>query len=287
MLSCIVSCLVLIMFDFFKYHCFGNDVVMVFQMPTKYLPALLHRSLGVGADQAFVLRHVDEHKGAVFLDIINQDGSVAQQCLNGMLCLALFLKERYPSVLRWEVRTEDQLRYVSTSSLGVWVPKRSCRLLALSEPKNAFRSFVGNKHLIVFVDCASTRGEDLLGHLRGQTRQSGVLADDENFTVAYRSSDGVSIETWERGVGKTMACGSAALATALVCAHLSQDTHQHIHVPLGHYDVWVDEEGCLLSAQAHCIARGTVAERDLEASDEALNRLKTISAACSDHRSAA
>jgi diaminopimelate epimerase len=71
---------------------------------------------------------------------------------------------------------------------------------------------VGNPHLVFFV--ADATAIDLVG-LGPSIEHDPAFPERINVNVASISGDTVSLRTWERGAGLTLACGTGACATAV------------------------------------------------------------------------
>jgi diaminopimelate epimerase len=81
--------------DFVKMHALGNDFVIINNVEHKIsleqlpIAQLGHRHFGIGFDQLLVIETIPH---ADFLcRIFNADGSEAEQCGNGLRCVARFL----------------------------------------------------------------------------------------------------------------------------------------------------------------------------------------------------
>src|SRR5215469_8086068 len=86
--------------DFVKMHGLGNDFLLVDVPNDASIPSaaqwrsLGNRHTGIGFDQALVLQPPRRRESDVYYRVFNADGSEAEQCGNGMRCIAALLHER-------------------------------------------------------------------------------------------------------------------------------------------------------------------------------------------------
>jgi diaminopimelate epimerase len=79
---------------------------------------------------------------------------------------------------------------------------------------------MGNPHAIFWVDDVNSYDLERFGPL---LENHPIFPDRANITLAHIvDRDHITIRTWERGVGLTKACGSAACATAVAAARLKR-----------------------------------------------------------------
>lgn len=223
------------MIEFGKFQALGNDFLIVDARRTPFDPSvdqirlLGHRHLGIGFDQLLVLRHSD--LAAARIDIHNADGSVAEQCGNGMRAVALYLhlnQELLDSARLdtlagpVDVLFETADRISATLPAPEFSPPPSTPL-ATGQPWKEQRQGIdfelnyidlGNPHLVVELDCPVS--SDLLLAIGTEFSQHPALPEGANVSLArIGDGDSVDLSVFERGVGPTLACGSGACATAV------------------------------------------------------------------------
>ncbi|MCF6226786.1 MAG: diaminopimelate epimerase, partial [Xanthomonadales bacterium] len=82
---------------FHKMHGLGNDFVLIdnrqqsFKANAKQLKQLANRHTGIGCDQFLILEVSSQASALLDFRIYNADGSEAEQCGNGMRCIAHYL----------------------------------------------------------------------------------------------------------------------------------------------------------------------------------------------------
>ncbi|MFZ2315383.1 MAG: diaminopimelate epimerase, partial [Gammaproteobacteria bacterium] len=78
-------------------HGLGNDFIIInninqsLEIETLDIPTLANRYIGIGFDQLLVIE--PSEKADFFCRIYNADGSEAEQCGNGLRCVARFVVE--------------------------------------------------------------------------------------------------------------------------------------------------------------------------------------------------
>lgn len=164
--------------------------------------------------------------------IINRDGSEAQQCGNGLRCIALHAMNaglvegptiRIATLLRvctctvlgeGRVETDLGLPTLGADACGV-----DASLLGDLPP--LYLASMGNPHAVVVVDADVQAARDELG-----PRVADHEAFSEGINLHAAAMDGrccCSVASWERGVGATAASGTgcAAVLAALAEAGLA------------------------------------------------------------------
>jgi diaminopimelate epimerase len=223
------------MIQFSKFEALGNDFVLIdarhqaFDPSPDRIQRLGHRHRGIGFDQLLILR--DSDRALVQVDIFNQDGSVAEQCGNGMRAVALFLdgQGQLDGAAQLDtaaglvtVEVEDQDRISATLPPPKFDLPSSCPE-ALKTDWTEQRDGVayalhyvdlGNPHLVIEVDAAPS--PDLLTRLGRDFSRATALPAGANVSLVHvHDRERVSLSVYERGAGPTLACGSGACATAV------------------------------------------------------------------------
>jgi diaminopimelate epimerase len=214
--------------SFDKYEGIGNDFVIVEQaspLAEGRVTALCDRHFGIGGDGVLVVAPGQSSGARASMIVQNADGSRPEMCGNGLRCVALHL-----------ARTDgaDRAEYVIDTDSGPKLclveregPRGLVRIdLGRAEPAGAHlvefegarlefsRISTGNPHAISLagllpVDVIDRLGPMVSGQIQGGTNVEFVRdAGPRAFEVVV----------WERGVGRTLACGTGAGATAAALA---------------------------------------------------------------------
>ncbi len=217
--------------SFDKYHGIGNDFLVVsVEEPTaltvERAVALCDRHFGVGADGVLMVSPATTSGARAKMTVINADGSTPEMCGNGLRCVALhltrtskddsarFLIDTDAGPLLCEVESEGDQGMVTTG-LGAGTPLGSFDFTFEGQTYAFHRISTGNPHAICFRPQLSPDLLDRLGPAVSGSLPTG--ANVEIATVTSRTS--IQVSVWERGVGRTLACGTGAAATAIAAVN--------------------------------------------------------------------
>jgi diaminopimelate epimerase len=247
---------VLSSYSFVKMNGLGNEIVVVDMRPNlRQITAADARSAaaGVAYDQLMAIYPPQAGNGDAFVRIFNNDGSEAGACGNGMRCVAdILFKESRKSVLTLETRAGllqcwpgdtpltstidmgpprfgwDEIplakRFADTRRIELTIGPANRPILHSPSVAN-----MGNPHAVFWVDDINAYD---LGQIGPLLEGHPIFPDRANISLAQVvSRDYLIVRTWERGVGLTRACGSAACA-AVVCASRIGRAHRSAVVRL-------------------------------------------------------
>ena len=258
---------------FAKYQGIGNDFVMLadpedrVSLDGEQVKQICDRRFGVGADG--VIRVAPGIDGAdLFMDYVNSDGTLGEMCGNGIRCLAVFAREngladkdeltvatRAGIKTLWiqddgGVRVDMGAPIFEPSEVPVkWDGPDALHMKIELEPEviEATVLSVGNPHAVLFVDDPVEAPITSLGPV---IEQLDVFPNGTNVEWArVDSPDHVTMTVWERGSGRTLACGTGACAVA-VAARLVRGANESVTVALPGGDLEVEWHGSLESAES-------------------------------------
>lgn len=219
------------MLEFRKYHGLGNDFVVIEgsapTVSTAEVVALCDRHRGVGADGVLVIEPIAGSRLAMV--IYNRDGSRPEMCGNGVRCVAAYAVRHWgfdpdDIVIKsdadthrcivdgvddrtWEVTVDmGEIREVSTSK-PLSVDERRFRYVFVD---------MGNPHAVIFDD-PSVAVVDQVGAQANAGDSRFPDGINVEFAHPVDTDSGVHYEAvvYERGVGRTRACGTGACAVAV------------------------------------------------------------------------
>jgi diaminopimelate epimerase len=193
----------------------------------------LHARPGLAFDQLMTLEPPRSPDLAAYVRILNNDGSEAQACGNGTRCVAdVLMRDRIEGALLVETvagriacERIDAQRYrvdmgapaLDWRAIPVASEVRDSARVSLSPPPGTpplgFAALVnmGNPHVVFFV--ADLDSIDVARVGRAYELHP-LFPEKANVSFAQvRSRSSIRLKVWERGVGETLACGSAACAT--------------------------------------------------------------------------
>lgn len=221
-------------FAFRKMHGLGNDFVIFDARlhPLEMTAARAHyvasRTHGVGCDQLIVLRQ--SRKADVFMEIWNADGSFVNACGNATRCVGhLICSEKSVS----ECVIETAAGFLAAEKINdlIRITMGQAGLAARQIPlaKEMDTSAVdldiyglpagvcvsmGNPHIVFFLD--TVPDDDFVQKMGAKVENHSLFPQRVNVSFATVMDAGtLRLKVWERGVGMTAACGTAACATAV------------------------------------------------------------------------
>jgi len=228
---------------FTKMQGAGNDYVYVdcfdeqIDDPVALAREISDRHFGVGGDGLILI--MPSESVDVRMRMFNSDGSEGEMCGNGIRCVAKYTWDHGRSKanpLRVETMSgikvidlvlgEDGKATGATVDMGepildppkipVNIPQKRIVELPIRTSKQAFLMTcvsMGNPHLVIFVDdVAGVPLEEV-----GPELETNALFPERinvHFVQAH-SGEEVTVRTWERGTGFTLACGTGASAVCV------------------------------------------------------------------------
>ena len=257
-----------------KMHGAGNDFLIldnreeiISDLP-EFTRKICHRHFGVGADGFMALS--DSSLGEIKMTYLNADGTRDIMCGNGIRCLAKFARDNgIVDKKRFLIETEDGLKEVEMISEGKTLSQVrigmggytfDTGILQIDTEKREFISqpltmkdgrvfsvscvHLGVNHGVIFVeddlDYAGLYGSELEHH--------PVFQADMNLNFVRRiDGSHLEVSTWERGVGKTLACGTGVSSSVVVTARLFEmEKVVHVKTPGGNLMITRQENGTVL-----------------------------------------
>lgn len=211
-----------------KHHGLGNDfLVLVDRDGTRPIDAamavaLCDRHRGVGADGLIRVTPAVPGAGAeVVMELLNADGSRAETSGNGLRCLAQAVAlEGMVTVPEFTVLTDAGPRLarvgptaadgVALVTVGMGRPVLGAEGAAADRTRRSRAVDLGNPHLVIEVPDPAAVDLASQGAAEEARHPGGINVE----YVAVTGPDTVTVRTWERGAGETLACGSGSCAAA-------------------------------------------------------------------------
>ncbi len=207
-------------------HGLGNDFVILdgrkeaVTMTAALAKALADRHSGIGCDQLILLE--PSTVADVKMRIWNHDGGEVESCGNASRCVVALTGAATIETAGGIVtgRSDgDAIEVTLPPPSFAWdaiplaYPMDTAHLpMAWGPLEHPMALSVGNPHLIFFVDAA--QAVDLNTH-GPAIEHDPAFPERINVNVASIGDDGITLRTWERGAGLTLACGTGASATAV------------------------------------------------------------------------
>ena len=239
------------MLHFHKLHSFGNDFILLEQPETfptdEQIRRWGNRYLGIGFDQCLVITKLskDEWRYQIF----NQDGHEVSQCLNGARAVGLYLNHTRG--------LERVTLHSNTEEIVVKIAHHQDIEILVKWPRETQKMFegwfyeLGNPHWVI--DLTHQRWER-------QMISDYYLQKPVNVSGVYRHHEReVSLCTYERGVGFTNACGSAAVATfTALYEHQLCDDHLTVFQKGGASRLYIHQDKVCAVGQAKWVYSGEI-----------------------------
>ena len=221
----------------YKMDGLGNDFIII---DNRLDPIILNKEQIVkicdrkfiGCDQLIL---INNHKiSDAYLEFFNSDGSSSGACGNGTRCIAKFLSEENDKknislkTSSGELNSDilgDNLvetgigigkvkwneipltKNINTKNIGIKIIDNNGNKYSGGTAIN-----VGNPHVVFFVDNVDDFN---MGKIGPEIEQHKLFPERCNVTIAQVINKNlIKVKVWERGAGLTMACGTAASATA-------------------------------------------------------------------------
>lgn len=215
---------------FHKMHGLGNDFVIfdarpeAGQGPIEMTPALARaiadRRTGVGCDQLILIEPSADAE--VAMRIWNSDGGEVESCGNATRCVVALTGAATiatPGGLVEGAAVGSEVEVSLPEPRFDWqsIPLADAMdtnplPMAWDELESPQAVNVGNPHLVFFVDDVATVPLEEFGP---RIETDPAFPDRINVNVAAVEDAGLSLRTWERGAGLTLACGTGACASAV------------------------------------------------------------------------
>jgi diaminopimelate epimerase len=271
----------------------GNDFIIIDhrtpfiaeEEQSEFARLVCRRKFSVGADGLIL---IEKSETADFRwQFYNGDGSRAEMCGNGARCAARFAFEKKiaPATMKFETTAGAIEAFVHGTGESVKIRLTAPEDLRLNIPVAVGRTeqnlhFIntGVPHTVVLVNDAGDVPVNDWGREIRFNETFQPAGTNANFAQVV-SNDTLMVRTYERGVeGETMACGTGAVASALVVALLEQATPPVTVITSGgeeltiHFSLKGDENsreldldaGIFLEGPAHLIYEGQFGAEGLQ-----------------------
>jgi diaminopimelate epimerase len=211
---------------FHKMHGLGNDFVIVdaretpFDVTPSLAKAIADRRTGVGCDQLIVLEPSDT--ADVRMRIWNSDGGEVESCGNATRCVVQLTGAKTIDSDGGLLAGEDlggevevalrEPRFGWEEIPLAYAMDTAALPMAWDELEHPFAVNVGNPHLVFFVPDPAKVPLDVLGP---KIEHDPAFPERINVNVASSVGGTLTLRTFERGSGETLACGTGACASAV------------------------------------------------------------------------
>lgn len=270
---------------FTKMHGLGNDFILIEAIDNvdykRLAVRLCDRHFGIGADGLLIVEPsmVADTKMRIF----NSDGSEAEMCGNGSRCFAKYVyekgivkKEKFSvETLSGIIMPEIVINNGMVEKVKVYMgnPIFKTNEIPVKTDKKTFideqvkvdgRTYkitsvlVGVPHTIIFVDSLD---ENMVLNVGPIIEKLHIFPRRTNVDfVKVEDENNITVRTWERGAGLTLACGSGACASA-VASSITGKTNRDVKVHFKGGDLlveWMEDNSIFLSGKAEEVFTGNI-----------------------------
>ena len=277
------------MLKFEKYQGAGNDFVIVSEKELiekgipeygEFASQVCNRHFGIGADGLIILKYV---ASMPFMFFFNADGSQAPMCGNGIRCFSHYLVINHlvdgnefvvktvPGDLTIRVNYDEEKDDFS-ARVNMGKPIFNIKELINTEKEQFLREkinidgkeieisyiFMGTDHSVIFVNDFSDYDIDEIGKKIENYTDLFPKKVNVNFVKVYDRKR-MEVITWERGAGRTLACGTGATASAVLARTFGfVDNKVNVKVPGGQLVIEYEggENNAFMTGPSEKIAEG-------------------------------
>jgi diaminopimelate epimerase len=259
-------------FNFVKYHGLSNDFILIeasveLELTVQQIQRLCHRQTGIGADGIIVYRY-EKQFNLLNIVIWNADGTQAEMCGNGVRCVAQHFFSEYLireievqiTKLRMHCRQKDSKVEVAMLQPTCVENSLSIELHCDFEKSTILQGSLytcGNPHFLVRTEELPSI-EHLTAYGHHIQRHPYFLKGVNLSFCRLAPSNQLDLIVFERGVGVTQACGSAAAAAS--CAYLDlsvQVKRATVNLPGGQLVFYKKESSFYMLGPAEYVFSGT------------------------------
>ncbi|MDP8215496.1 MAG: diaminopimelate epimerase [Candidatus Euphemobacter frigidus] len=267
--------------EFTKMQGLGNDFILIddsegdLALQPEQVRFLCDRHFGIGADGIITVG--PSTRADLKMRIFNPDGSEPEMCGNGIRCLALYARQR-GLVTEEEIRVETRAGIMRPRIkddlivVDMGEPELSGPLIPVNLPGKVIDHPVkfggtafsitcvsmGNPHCVLFFPPDQTLPVEELGPVIETDKLFPGKTNVEFVQVIDREE--INLSVWERGAGRTLACGTGACA-AVVAGVLNNKMGRRVlvHLPGGDLRVeWESDNHLFLAGPVAFVFTGEV-----------------------------
>lgn len=268
---------------FTKMEGAGNNFIVFADLDNRYenlndlAKTLCDRNFGIGGDGILVARPCTE--ADIEMIIINADGSYASMCGNGIRCFARFAyEEKLVNKKSFKVLTGDGIKtcdliFEGEEFTGVKINMGSGDFNPEKIPANSQEEIIekpieandkkyiinsihlGVPHTVIFTKDGEFRVEE---GLEIESHELFTQGTNVNFCRVISNNE-IKVDTWERGAGSTLACGTGCCSAVVISNRLGH-TGKNVKVtaPGGVLYVNIEEGGVMMTGPANNVFTGII-----------------------------
>ena len=264
-------------FEFIKMHGLGNDFVIIDNTQNlvkiknkETLKKIGSRNFGIGCDQILIIESHDNENAEV--TIFNNDGSEVGACGNGVRCVASYLMDKQNT-------SEIRIKTIS-GSLDCWIENKNCSVnmgkpifestkiplakkvesqIVKIDQFELFCLSMGNPHAVIFFEDENDLNKIDIESVGKKIQNNDIFPESVNVEFATILEDKtIRMKVWERGAGRTLACGSGACATLVAANQQNLSLRKNdIILDGGKLTInWLESEDIIMSGEVNLVFKG-------------------------------
>ncbi|CDZ16531.1 Diaminopimelate epimerase [Candidatus Johnevansia muelleri] len=250
---------------FSKMHGLGNDFMVIdlitqnISLTTKFIKKFSDRNLGVGFDQLLIIEKSKSSNVDFNYRIFNNDSSEVENCVNGSRCLAKFIFDNYLTYKKKiKVKTINNIITLKKKKKNILVEMDNPIFNPLYIPFLRYKDklihkikiYINNIYIEIYISVVSIGNPHSiilfknlkklpLNELGYALQISKYFPKKVNVSfIQIISCNIIIMRVFERGVGETLACGTAACAAAVTGIRRGLLTNNvYIYLPGGKLNV--------------------------------------------------
>jgi len=260
--------------DYIYFDCFKNTV----DNPEELAVDLCDRHFGIGGDGIVLI--MPSSQAQVRMRMFNADGSEGEMCGNAIRCVGKYAFENElvnthtvsvetkAGIKTLELNT-DENNIVQSVRVDMGAPVFDAAKIpvaaetafpiildACGKLYQAYCVSMGNPHAVIFVDDVDEINVLGVGAVLERHRMFPKRANIEFVQVV--SPERIKMRVFERGSGETLACGTGACASVVVCSTLGK-TRNSVTVELAGGQLQIEyDKTVYMTGPAAYVFRGTI-----------------------------
>lgn len=269
--------------NFIKMEGAGNNFVVFSDLEHRFkdlntlAAKLCDRNFGIGGDGILVARNCEE--ADIEMIIINADGSYASMCGNGLRCFARFVyeqalvKEKIFNVLTGDGIKKCELIFEGEELTGVKInmgfgdfnPEKipaaaSEEIIEKVIEANNKMYTITSMHLGVPHTIIYTTDKEFNVKEGAAIEKHELFKEGTNVNFCRVVNEGeIKVDTWERGAGPTLACGTGCCSAVVISNRLGRVGEKvKVVAPGGTLFIELEPQGVMMTGPARNVFKGSI-----------------------------
>ncbi|WGS66664.1 diaminopimelate epimerase [Candidatus Carsonella ruddii] len=202
------------MFNFIKIHACGNDFIVLFKNEKKiFLKKILNKKTNLSCDQLLIINNINLKYNTIKIKIYNNNLSKAQNCGNGIRCLAWYFltKKNKNKIINFNLNNNFIYSFKNKNTYTFYkIPKN--KIIYIRIKKYFFKIFfvnLINLHLVFII-------KNINSYLLKFISKIIIFYFGDKYNIEFLQllkKNNIYIRIFERNVGETYSCGSGIISS--------------------------------------------------------------------------